>query len=205
VNNEESVFNNSDINSSSVINNEKQLLRVITVESDDRSLALSLDMEYTSQSLAVNANVKSVTIIPIPIQKHVRINVLHNGQRRVKPYKTAESDSVLMTSHTYVVSLRDGLNLIDVWVKPKDNDFRKERKTRRKSKRLAVEEDINDGESRAIDKGKMKEYVEREDNAEGTDLDNSEMVQSDEEEDYNLECSRKYELFITRLEMNVAK
>ncbi|CAG8633074.1 5426_t:CDS:2 [Cetraspora pellucida] len=206
VNNEESVFNNSDINSSSVINNEKQLLRVITVESNDRSLALSLDTEYTSQSLTVNANVKSVTIIPIPTQKHVRMNVLHNGQRRVKPYRTSEPNSVAMTSHTYVVSLREGLNLIDIWIRPfRDNDFRKEKKPKRKSRRLAAEEDIDDGESRAIDKGKMKEYVEREDNAEGTDPDNSEIMHSDEEDDYNLEYSQKYELFITRLEMNVAK
>ncbi|CAG8663048.1 3256_t:CDS:1 [Cetraspora pellucida] len=235
VNNEENVFNNSDINSSSnngiitfikfllfsilkqyllshlnVLTDfdllEKQLLRVITVESNDRSLALSLDTEYTSQSLTVNANVKSVTIIPIPTQKHVRMNVLHNGQRRVKPYRSAEPNSVAMTSHTYVVSLREGLNLIDIWIRPfRDNDFRKEKKPKRKSRRLASEEDVNDGESRAIDKGKMKEYVEREDNAEGTDPDNSEIMHSDEEDDYNLEYSQKYELFITRLEMNVAK
>ncbi|KAF0479666.1 hypothetical protein F8M41_023817 [Gigaspora margarita] len=203
--NNESVFNNSDINSF-IMNNEEQLLRAIVVESDDNSLALSLDMEYTSQSLVVNASVKSVTITPIPIQKHVRTNVMHNNQRRVKPYMTAESNSASVASHVYVVSLRDGLNLIDVLVSPpKDNECRKEKRPKRKSRRLANDEETNnsrDNELRAVDKGKMREYTERE---EGTDAEvmNSEMMHSDE--DYNMDYGQKYTLFVTRLEMNVAR
>ncbi|CAG8789481.1 8095_t:CDS:2, partial [Dentiscutata erythropus] len=203
--NNETVLNKSDINLL-VMNNEEQLLRAIVVESDDHSLALSLDMECTSQSLVVNATVKSVTITLTPTQKHVRISVLHNNQRRVKPYMSAESNSVPVATHTYVVSLRDGLNLIDVWVSPpKDNDYRKEKRPTRKSRRLANEEETNNGrdsELRAVDKGKMKEYVERE---EGTDNEvmNSEMIQSDE--DFNMNYGQKYTLFVTRLEMNVAR
>src|SRR5437773_1559220 len=98
---------------------ESKLLQSIVVDTEDKSLSISLDTsEIKCHSFTVKSNVRMVKISPksaicsIPFKsKKVRIIIYHQG-RLINQYNHSE-----FFNNPCSILLRNGLNYIEIWVK----------------------------------------------------------------------------------------
>jgi hypothetical protein len=100
---------------------ESKLLRDIVIDTENKSLSISLDTELKCHSLTVKSNVQMIKISPrsaiCPISskpKEVQIIMHHQGRLINQHNRHNRSE---FSNNPYSILLRNGLNYIEIWVK----------------------------------------------------------------------------------------
>ncbi|KAG9325950.1 hypothetical protein KVV02_005794 [Mortierella alpina] len=98
------------------------MLQSVTIDTEDKSFAMSLGTETFAHSVFVRQQVSTITLVPLlapqlsPIQQQVGLSVFQNGKKLSPSGLVALPASPTIGHHVYTVALSPGQNTIDIWI-----------------------------------------------------------------------------------------
>jgi len=98
------------------------MLQSLSVDTEDRSFAMSFNTDTFAHSIVVRQQVSTVTLIPLlaqqlaPIQQQVGLSVFQNGRKLMPSGLVSLPVSQNIGHHVYTINLVPGQNTIDIWV-----------------------------------------------------------------------------------------
>ncbi|GJJ73687.1 hypothetical protein EMPS_06045 [Entomortierella parvispora] len=98
------------------------MLQSLSVDTEDKSFAMSFSTDTFAHSIVVRQQVSTVTLIPLlaqqlaPIQQQVGLSVFQNGRKLMPSGLVSLPVSQNIGHHVYTINLVPGQNTIDIWV-----------------------------------------------------------------------------------------